>query len=114
MSKLFSILLLVMWTFYLLSRITQGITKWHQGRQSSAHDNSNDWEIIEPAERDDGSQVEAQLSQREKARRVFGARVHTEASPLEKHIMRGGMLALGILVALTLIVLVPTLVVALR
>ena len=114
MSKLIAILMLAMWTFHLLSKMAQGVSQWRQDRQSSAPKDESEWEIIEPAEREDGKQVKAQLSRREKARRVFGARVHIDASPLEKNIAQSGMLTLRILVIISLLILVPTLILALR
>ena len=114
MIKLFSILVLARLSFYLVNRIANKITKWQHDKGESTLNDEGDWEIIDPAERDDGIRVEAQLSQREKARRVFGARVHTKVSSLEKRVVRGGLLALAILVVLALLIMVPTLILALQ
>ncbi len=113
MSKLISIVLFAMWSFHLLSRLATRISQRQQEKQPFHSNNESEWEIIEPSQREDGEQVNSQLSRSEKARRVFGARVHTYASPMEKRIARSGMLALGILMVLALLILVPALIIAL-
>ncbi|HJO33972.1 MAG: hypothetical protein QF376_01765 [Anaerolineales bacterium] len=114
MGKIILFLFFAMWAVQLLSRAADAFARWQRERGQFSKNDENEWEIIDPSERADGTPVEAALSRIEKARRVFNGRVRAEASPLEKRTRRIGLWVLLGVTALALLLLIPTLFVALK
>ena len=114
MGKLIALLFLVMWTVQLITRAANAFRQWQRERFSTSDEEN--WEIIEPSQRDDGTPVQAALSQIEKARRVFNGRssgfrnnsgkTNVETGEFEINFRR---LAMKILIGVTVIALLITL-----
>jgi hypothetical protein len=114
MGKLLAVFFLAMWSIQLLGRAANAFTRWQRQRGEFRHTDENEWEIIDPSERSDGTLVQTALSRMEKARRVFGGRIRSEAGPLDKRALRIGLWMLLGVTAVALLILVPTLIVALQ
>ena len=114
MGKIIAVLFFAMWAIQLLNRAADAFARRQRERGEFRHTDEDEWEVINPSERADGPPVQAALSRIEKARRVFNGRVRTEAGPLEKRARRIGWWVLLGVTALALLILVPTLVVAIK
>jgi predicted acylesterase/phospholipase RssA len=114
MGKIIAVLFLAMWAIQLLSRAADAFARWQRDRNEFRHTDEDEWEIINPSQWSDGTPVQAALSRIEKARRVFSGRMHTENGPLEESARSIGLRILIGVAALTLLILVPILLVALR
>ena len=114
MGKIIAVLFLAMWTIQLVGRAANAFARWQREREELRPTDENEWEIIDPSERSDGSPVQAALSHIEKAQRVFNGRVRHEAGPLDKRARRIGLWMLLGVAAIALLILVPTLIVALQ
>ena len=68
-----------------------------------------DWEVIEPAQLDDGTPVSAEVSRQQKARQVLSGRVFYDTRRQLRAGQRLGLLLLGIIVLLAALLLVPAL-----
>ncbi|MDP6225098.1 MAG: hypothetical protein QF501_01350 [Anaerolineales bacterium] len=114
MGKIIAVLFFAMWAIQLLNRAADAFARRQRERGEFRHTDEDEWEVINPSERADGTPVQAALSRIEKARRVFNGRVRTEAGPLEKRARRIVLWVLLGVTALALLILVPTLVVAIK
>ncbi len=114
MGKIIAVLFFAMWAIQLLSRAADTFARWQRERGEFRGADENEWEIIDPSNRADGSPVQAALARIEKARRVFNSRVHNEAGPLDKRARRIGLWVLLGATAVALLILVPTLIVVLQ
>lgn len=114
MGKIIAFLFFAVWVFQLLSRGVDAFARWKRERGQFRHTDRDEWEIIDPSERSDGTPVQAALSRIEKAQRVFSGRVRTKTGTSDKHAKRIGFWVLMAVTAVALIVLVPTLIVALQ
>jgi hypothetical protein len=116
MGKLIALLFLVMWTVQLITRAANAFRKWQHGKLSTSDEEN--WEIIEPAQRADGTPIQAALSQIEKARRVFNGsnsgKTNVETGEFEINFQRlGAKILIGATVIAALITL-PIVILALR
>ena len=114
MGKIIAFIFFAMWTFQLLGRAANAFTRWQQQRSQFGNTEEGEWEVIDPAERSDGTPVQAALSSIEKARRVFNGRMRNQNGTLDNRANRIGILVLLGATALALLILVPTLIVILQ
>ena len=116
MGKLIALVFLVMWTVQLMTRAINAYIQWQRGRFSTADEEN--WEIIEPAKRDDGTPIQAALSQIEKARQVFNGSINGESNletgESEKNFQRIGLKILVGVTVIALLVTIPIVIIALR
>ncbi|MFQ5409607.1 MAG: hypothetical protein ACE5FI_14450 [Anaerolineales bacterium] len=85
-----------------------------QRRTNNSQDSPPDWNVIEPAQLEDGTPVAAELSQQQKAHRVLAGRVYRDTQEQTRAGARIGLLVLLTIVLLAALVLVPALVVMLE
>ena len=114
MGKIIAVLFLAMWAIQLLSRAADAFARWQRDRNEFRHTDEDEWEIIDPAERSDGTPVQAALSHIQKARGVFNGRQRTESGRLNKRARRIGLWVLLGVTTMALLILIPTLIVALQ
>jgi|TARA_B100002003_G_C13898347_1_gene437766 hypothetical protein len=116
MGKLIALLFLVMWTVQLITRAANAFRQWQRERFSTSDEEN--WEIIEPSQRDDGTPVQAALSQIEKARRVFNGsnsrKTNVETGEFEISFRRLGMKILIGVTVIALLITLPIVILALR
>ncbi|MDP6770150.1 MAG: hypothetical protein QF704_05595, partial [Anaerolineales bacterium] len=109
-------LFFVMWTVQLITRAANYFIQWQRSRSSGSDQES--WEIIEPAQRDDGTPIKAALSQIAKARQVFNGSTNgknvRETGELETNFRHLGLKILIGVTAIALLVTIPILIIALR
>ena len=109
MGKIIAFLFFAMWTFQLLS-----LVRWQRERSQFGNTEDDEWEIIDPSERSDGTPVQAALSSIEKARRVFNGRMRNQGRTPDNRANRIGLWVLLGATAVALLILVPTLIVVLQ
>ena len=114
MLKIISLLFLAMWALQLLSRAAEAFDRWQRNRGQFRHSDEDEWEVIDPSNRSDGTPVQAALSRMEKARRVFAGRVISKSVPLDKRARSIGLWVLIGVTALALLIILPALFVALQ
>ena len=114
MGKIIALLFFAMWAFQLFSRAADAFARWQRERGQFRHTDEDQWEIIDPSERSDGTPVQAALSRMEKARRVFTGRVTTKSVPPDKRARSIGLWVLLGVTVLALLIILPALVVALQ
>lgn len=114
MGKLIALLFFTMWAIQLFGRAANAFTRWQRERGEFDNVDEDGWEIIDPAERSDGTPVQAALSHIQKARRVFNGRQRTESGRLNKRARRIGLWVLLGVTTMALLILIPTLIVALQ
>lgn len=114
MGKIIALLFFAMWAIQLFGRAANAFARWQRERDEFHSADEDEWEIIDPAERSDGTPVQAALSHIQKARGVFNGRQRTEAGPLDKRARRIGLWVLLGVTTMALLILIPTLIVALQ